>query len=93
VEGNPVPVGAGLADYSGQFIADFQYEALSREALVRLVREYAQAVDILDRSMGAAIGMSHGMQEMERLAIEEWRGQAPSTATAFARSWVSRATM
>jgi hypothetical protein len=76
-EGNAVPDGAGLADYSGDFIADFQYEDLSREALVRLVREYAQAVHILDRSMCAAIGISHGMQEMERLAIEEWRGASP----------------
>ena len=64
-------------DYSGPFRADFRYEDLSREALVRLVREYAQAVHILDRSMCAAIGMSHGMEEMERLAIEEWRGASP----------------
>jgi hypothetical protein len=41
-------VGVGLADYSSKFIGDFQYEDLSREALVRLVREYAQAVHILD---------------------------------------------
>ena len=27
--------------------------------------------------MCAAIGISHGMQEMERLAIEEWRGASP----------------
>ena len=67
----------GLADYSGPFQADFRYEDLSRAALVRLVREYAQAVHILDRSMCAAIGMSHGMEEMERLAIEEWRGASP----------------
>ena len=72
-----VPHSVGLNDYSGKFIADFQYEDLSREALVRLVREYAQAVHILDRSMCAAISMSHGVQEMERLAIEEWRGASP----------------
>src|ERR1035437_10911905 len=73
-----VPPSVGLDDYSGEFIADFQYEDLSREALVRLVREYAQAVHILDRSMCAAISMSHGVKEMERLAIEEWRGGRPA---------------
>ncbi len=71
-----VPDG-GLADYSGAFRPDFRYEDLSKEALVRLVREYAQAVHILDRSMCAAIGMSHGLEEMKRLAIEEWRGASP----------------
>ena len=29
----------GLPDYAGPFKADFRYEDLSREALVRLVRE------------------------------------------------------
>ena len=66
-----------MDDYSGPFRTDFRYEDLSHDALVRLVREYAQAVHILDRSMCAAIGMSHGMEEMERLAIEEWRGASP----------------
>ena len=69
--------GGGMPDYSGEFRADFRYEDLSRQALVRLVREYAQAVHILDRSMCAAIGMSLGMEQMERLAIEEWRGASP----------------
>src|SRR5664279_4424278 len=73
----PGPGDTGLSDYSGPFRPDFRYEDLSREALVRLVREFAQAVHILDRSMCAAIGMSHGMEEMERLAIEEWRGASP----------------
>jgi hypothetical protein len=67
----------GMPDYSGEFRADFRYEDLSREALVRLVREYAQAVHILDRSMCAAIGMSLGIGQMERLAIEEWKGASP----------------
>ena len=47
------------------------------DALVRLVREYALIVHILDRSMCAAIGMRHGMADMEALAIEEWRGRQP----------------
>ena len=67
----------GMADYSGEFRPDFRYEDLSKEALVRLVREYAQAVHLLDRSMCAAIGMSLGLDEMKRLAIEEWRGASP----------------
>jgi hypothetical protein len=66
-----------MADYSGEFRPDFRYEDLSKEALVRLVREYAQAVHLLDRSMCAAIGMSLGLDEMKRLAIEEWRGASP----------------
>lgn len=69
--------GAERADYSGEFDPDFRYEDLSKEALVRLVREFAQIVHILDRSMCAAIGMSHGGDEVNRLAIEEWRGASP----------------
>ena len=79
-EGATPPAGLpadGLGDYAGPFRTDFRYEDLSRDALVRLVREYALTVHILDRSMCAAIGMSHGMEEMERLAIEEWRGASP----------------
>ncbi len=70
------PVGAML-DYAGPFRPGFRYEDLSHAALVRLVREFAQIVHILDRSMCAAIGMAHGMEEMQRLAIEEWRGASP----------------
>ncbi len=64
-------------DYSGPFDPDFRYEDLSKEALVRLVREFALIVHILDRSMCAAIGMRYGGEEMKRLAIEEWRGASP----------------
>ena len=66
-----------LPDYSGPFDPDFRYEDLSKEALVRLVREFAQIVHLLDRSMCAAIGISHGGAEVNRLAIEEWRGASP----------------
>src|SRR3546814_18090598 len=38
-------------DYAGPFDPDFRYEDLSKEALVRLVREYALIVHLLDRSM------------------------------------------
>lgn len=69
--------GGGLDDYAGPFRADFHYEDLSKPALVRLVREFAQIVHILDRAMCGAIGMSHGAEEMQRLAIEEWRGASP----------------
>jgi hypothetical protein len=47
-------------DYSGPFDPDFRYEDLSKEALVRLVREFALIVHLLDRSMCAAIGMRFG---------------------------------
>ena len=64
-------------DYSGEFDPDFQYEDLSKEALVRLVREFALIVHLLDRSMCAAIGMRYGMEAVTELAIEEWRGASP----------------
>src|SRR5580658_7250490 len=64
-------------DYAGPFDPDFRYEDLSKEALVRLVREYALTVHLMDRSMCAAIGIKYGPQVMEELAIEEWRGASP----------------
>jgi len=64
-------------DYSGPFDPDFRYEDLSKEALVRLVREYALIVHLLDRSMCAAIGMRFGPDMVNELAIEEWRGASP----------------
>jgi hypothetical protein len=64
-------------DYSGPFDPDFRYEDLSKAALVRLVREYALIVHLLDRSMCAAIGMRYGQEVVEELAIEEWRGASP----------------
>lgn len=67
----------GLEDYSGEFQTDFRYEDLSHDALVRLVREFALAVHLLDRSMCAAISMKFGGEAMEELAIEEWKGASP----------------
>lgn len=64
-------------DYVGPFDPDFRYEDLSKEALVRLAREYALTVHILDRSVFAAIGMRYGQKVVEELAIEEWRGASP----------------
>jgi len=66
-----------LADYAGPFRSDFRYEDLSKEALVRLVREYALIVHLLDRSMCAAIGIRFGPDMVNELAIEEWRGASP----------------
>jgi hypothetical protein len=68
---------AGRPDYSGDFDPDFRYEDLSREALVRLVREYALIAQLLDRSVFAAIGMRYGQDAVTDLAIEEWRGASP----------------
>jgi hypothetical protein len=65
------------ADYSGEFDPDFRYEDLSKEALVRLVREYALIVHLLDRSMCASIGMKYGLEGVEAVAIDEWRGASP----------------
>jgi hypothetical protein len=64
-------------DYSGPFDPDFRYEDLSKEALVRLVREFALIVHLLDRSMCAAIAMRFGGDVMKELAVEEWAGASP----------------
>ena len=56
-------------DYSGEFDPGFRYEDLSKEALVRLCREYALTAHILDRSGMAAVGLRYG-----QAAVEETRG-------------------
>jgi hypothetical protein len=75
-EENEEPAG-GRGDYSGAFDPGFDYEDLSKEALVRLVREYGLIVHLLDRSMCAAIGMKYGAEAVKELAIEEWAGASP----------------
>jgi len=67
----------GRPDYSGPFDPDFRYEDLSKEALVRLVREYALTVHLLDRSGLAAVGLRYGQEAVEEIAIDEWRGASP----------------
>jgi hypothetical protein len=64
-------------DYSGDFDPEFRFEDLSKEALVRLVREYALIAQLLDRSVFAAAALRYGPQAVEDLAIEEWRGASP----------------
>jgi len=64
-------------DYSGDFDPEFRFEDLSKEALVRLVREYALIAQLLDRSVFAAVALRYGPQAVEDLAIEEWRGASP----------------
>ena len=73
----PSPAADGMADYSGPFRPDFRYEDLSKDALVRLAREFALIVHLLDRSMCAAIGIKYGGEAVEEMAIEEWRGASP----------------
>src|SRR6266508_2905777 len=79
-------------DYSGDFDPDFRYEDLSKEALVRLVREYALIVHLLDRSALAAVGMRYGQEVVEEIAIEEWRGASPVYGERLRRIMGSRAT-
>ncbi|HEY7488672.1 MAG TPA: hypothetical protein VH912_29800 [Streptosporangiaceae bacterium] len=69
--------GKPLDDYSGEFDPGFRFEDLSKEALVRLVREYALIVHLLDRSVFIAIGLRYGQRAVEEIAIEEWRGAGP----------------
>ena len=64
-------------DYSGDFDPEFRFEDLSKEALVRLVREYALIAQLLDRSVFAAVALRYGPQAVAELAIEEWRGASP----------------
>jgi hypothetical protein len=64
-------------DYSGPFDPGFDYEDLSKEALVWLVREHALIVHTLDRSMCGAIGLRYGLEVMEALSVEEWGGASP----------------
>jgi hypothetical protein len=79
-------------DYAGGFDPAFDYEDLSKEALVRLVREYALIVHLLDRSMCAAIGMRYGAEAVKELAIEEWAGASPVYGERLRRIMASRAT-
>ena len=65
-------------DYSGDFDPEFRFEDLSKEALVRLVREYALIAQLLDRSVFAAVALRYGPQAVEDLAIDEWRDGAAS---------------
>ncbi|MQY03091.1 hypothetical protein [Actinomadura macrotermitis] len=64
-------------DYSGDFDPGFRFEDLSKEALVRLVREYALIPQLLDRSGLAAVGLRYGQRVVEEIAIEEWKGASP----------------
>ncbi|WAL68327.1 hypothetical protein ORV05_11345 [Amycolatopsis cynarae] len=64
-------------DYSGEFDPDFRFEDLSKEALVRLVREFALIAQLLDRSCMAAIGLRYGQEAVEQIAIDEWKGASP----------------
>jgi hypothetical protein len=67
----------GMDDYSGPFRPDFRLEDLSKEALVRLCREYMLVAHLLDRAIMPAILQRFGPQAMEELAIEEWKGASP----------------
>ena len=79
-----VPPEGGRDDYSGPFDPDFRYEDLSKEALVRLVREFALIAHILDRSGLAAVGMRYGQKVVEEIAIEEWHRRIPDYGLADA---------
>lgn len=64
-------------DYSGPFDPEFRLEDLSKQALVRLCREFMLAAHLLDRAVMPAVGQRFGPQAMEEIAIEEWRGASP----------------
>lgn len=64
-------------DYSGPFDPGFRLEDLSKQALVRLCREYMLVAHLLDRAVMPAVGKRFGPQAMEEVAIEEWMGASP----------------
>jgi hypothetical protein len=64
-------------DYSGEFDPEFRLEDLSKDALVRLCREFMQVAHLLDRAIFTAIGMKYGQEVVEELAIAEWMGASP----------------
>ena len=64
-------------DYAGAFDPDFRYEDLSKPALVRLVREFAQIVHMLDRSMCAAIGLQYGAEAVKEKDPAKDAGKQP----------------
>lgn len=68
---------AELDDYAGPFRPDLRLEDFSKEALVKLCREFMLAAHLLDRAIMPAILQRFGPQAMEELAIEEWRGASP----------------
>jgi hypothetical protein len=66
-----------MDDYSGPFDPGFRYENLSKEALVKLLREWGIAVQLVTRAILTAVYLKYGPEAMEELAIEEWRGASP----------------
>ena len=56
-------------DYAGPFDPDFRYEDLSKDALVRLVREFALIVHLLDRSMCAAMARTARLGTCPKVAV------------------------
>src|SRR3954464_452635 len=64
-------------DYSGPVRPDFRCEDVWEGAVVGLVRGYALAVHLLDRSVFATIGIRYGQEVVEEIAIDEWRGASP----------------
>jgi hypothetical protein len=60
----------GMADYSGEFVADFQLEDLGHDALVAAIQEFAIQSHLLTRSMLLAVGDTHGEAEARQLATD-----------------------
>ena len=66
-----------LDDYSGPFDPDLRYEDLSKEALVKLVREFGLIAHLLTGAILTEIGMRYGQEVAEEMAIAEWMGASP----------------
>jgi hypothetical protein len=66
-----------LADYSGGFEPDFDFERLSRAALARLAREYMLVGHIQSRVIMPIVATRFGPAAAAEFAIDAWQGASP----------------
>lgn len=75
-----------LNNYSGEFNPDFKFEDLTREALLRLVKEYSRLYLILQGSWHSTLRERIGDRANIDLDCYQWMMSAPANA-----HWLSRA--
>ncbi|HTO71242.1 MAG TPA: hypothetical protein VMR31_15375 [Myxococcota bacterium] len=73
----PAELGAGLADYSGDFVPDFTLELLAQPVLARLCREWMLDVHLLTRAAQESLRVRWGADVARELAREQWAALAP----------------
>ena len=73
-------------DYSGKFNPDFKFENLSREALLKLVKEYSRLYLILQGSWHSTLRERIGDRVNIDLDCYQWMMSGPANA-----HWLSKA--